>query len=334
MEVGLFRYALIPEALNEELTTKQRGRLVRAAAAPDRIRGRSGHRCGCRGPPWTGGSGTTAPAGSPRWCPPPRRLVGRAPARSAGVGGGVEDRGTGPHGRAGRGDPGRAWRGRPVGADVAAALRRGRLTRPVPTGRRWRCSAGSRRDARTCGGSAMRCTAHTIAGRKAILIAFLDDHSRAVVAARWGYAENAVALRETLSSGSAARGCPGQCLCRQRVGVHRQRAAPGLRRAGHPAGHSRPGRRRQGQDRTVLPDRPRSVPRRDQRRTPTTTGSAGTDVAAWRSSTRLFTAWVEQVYHQRVHTETEQTPLARFLAAGPPRSRRPPTLLGRGVPLG
>jgi putative transposase len=27
---------------------------------------------------------------------------------------------------------------------------------------------------------------------------------------------------------------------------------------------------------------------------------------------------VEQVYHQRVHSETKQAPLARFLAAGPP----------------
>ena len=34
---------------------------------------------------------------------------------------------------------------------------------------------------------------------------------------------------------------------------------------------------------------------------------------------RLRTSnWVEQVYHQRVHTETGMTPLARFLAAGPP----------------
>jgi len=32
----------------------------------------------------------------------------------------------------------------------------------------------------------------------------------------------------------------------------------------------------------------------------------------------LFTAWVEQVYHQRVHTETQMPPLARFLAAGAP----------------
>ena len=32
-EVGLFRYALISEALNDQLSTKQRGRLVRAVAA-------------------------------------------------------------------------------------------------------------------------------------------------------------------------------------------------------------------------------------------------------------------------------------------------------------
>jgi putative transposase len=33
---------------------------------------------------------------------------------------------------------------------------------------------------------------------------------------------------------------------------------------------------------------------------------------------RIFQSWAEQVYHRRVHTETEQTPLERFLAAGTP----------------
>ena len=47
-----------------------------------------------------------------------------------------------------------------------------------------------------------------IAGRKAILIAVLDDHSRAIVAARWGYHENAIALRETLRAALASRGRP------------------------------------------------------------------------------------------------------------------------------
>jgi putative transposase len=32
----------------------------------------------------------------------------------------------------------------------------------------------------------------------------------------------------------------------------------------------------------------------------------------------LFTAWVETIYHRREHTETNQPPLQRFLAAGPP----------------
>jgi len=44
----------------------------------------------------------------------------------------------------------------------------------------------------------------------------------------------------------------------------------------------------------------------------------GTRVDSLAELNSLFTAWVEQVYHQRVHSETKQAPLARFLAAGPP----------------
>jgi putative transposase len=47
-------------------------------------------------------------------------------------------------------------------------------------------------------------------------------------------------------------------------------------------------------------------------------GGAGSVVADLAELNSLFTAWVEQVYHQRVHTETQMAPLARFLAAGPP----------------
>lgn len=47
-------------------------------------------------------------------------------------------------------------------------------------------------------------------------------------------------------------------------------------------------------------------------------GSAGTPVASLAELNALFTAWVEQVYHQRVHTETGMAPLARFLADRPP----------------
>ena len=38
---------------------------------------------------------------------------------------------------------------------------------------------------------------------------------------------------------------------------------------------------------------------------------------------RLFTGWVETVYHPRVHTETEHTPLARWAAGWERTGRRP-----------
>jgi len=43
---------------------------------------------------------------------------------------------------------------------------------------------------------------------------------------------------------------------------------------------------------------------------------------------RVFQAWAEQVYHRRVHTETGQAPLERFLAQGPPPLPTEPVLTG------
>jgi len=41
---------------------------------------------------------------------------------------------------------------------------------------------------------------------------------------------------------------------------------------------------------------------------------------------RLFSAWLEVVYHRRVHSETNATPLARFGAAGAPKLPTPALL--------
>ncbi|MGH9282693.1 MAG: Mu transposase C-terminal domain-containing protein, partial [Acidimicrobiales bacterium] len=41
---------------------------------------------------------------------------------------------------------------------------------------------------------------------------------------------------------------------------------------------------------------------------------------------RLFQAWVEVVYHRRVHTETGEAPIERFLAQGPPALPTPAEL--------
>ncbi len=47
-----------------------------------------------------------------------------------------------------------------------------------------------------------------IAGRKTFLFAFIDDHSRAVVGHRWGYAEDTVRLAAALRPALASRGVP------------------------------------------------------------------------------------------------------------------------------
>ena len=46
-------------------------------------------------------------------------------------------------------------------------------------------------------------------------------------------------------------------------------------------------------------------------------GAPGRAVADLAEMNRLFTAWVETVYHRRTHSETGQAPLARWLAGGP-----------------
>jgi putative transposase len=48
-----------------------------------------------------------------------------------------------------------------------------------------------------------------ISGRKTYLFAFIDDHSRAIVGHRWGFAEDTVRLAAALRPALAARGVPG-----------------------------------------------------------------------------------------------------------------------------
>ena len=331
-EVGLFRYALIQDALNEQLSTKQRGRLVRAAAArthpgpfgtPVRVSRATLDR-------WirdyrTGGFAALVPA--------PRRVVACTPAQVLELAVALKteapDRtaaqvavilaahgGVAPSARTLQRHFAAAGltRSRPDGAPLAVF---GRFEAERPNVR-WV-------------GDALH--GPHIAGRKAILIAFLDDHSRAVVAARWGYAENAVALRETLRIGLASRGCPAQCYVDNGSmfidsGLRRACAVLGIRLV-----HSRPG----------MPAGRGKIERffktvRDQflveiSADPEDPGSAGTVVNTLAELNSLFTAWVEQVYHQRVHSETQMPPLARFLAAGPPIPT-PGALLGEAFRWG
>jgi putative transposase len=206
-EIGLFRFALIHDVLDPGLTAKQRGRLVRAVAAvehpgpfgaPVRVSRANLDR-------WlrayrTGGfaglvpvarrvSASTPPAVLELAVALKKEAPGRTAAQITAIL--AAQSGWAPSERTLQrhfADLGFS-RTRPDGS-VPATF--GRFEAEKPNAR-WVSDA---------------LHGPIIAGRKAILIAFLDDHSRAVVAARWGYQENAIALRETLCTALASRGRP------------------------------------------------------------------------------------------------------------------------------
>lgn len=147
-----------------------------------------------------------------------------------------------------------------------------------------------------------------IDGHKTYLFAFIDDHSRAIPGYRWGHSEDTVRLEAALRHGLGSRGIPKSVyLDNGSAMVSRQllRALAGL---GIRLVHSRPGR---PEGRGKIERFFRTV--RDQFLIETTTRT----VAGLVEMNRLFSAWVETVYHHRTHSETGATPLARFGAAGP-----------------
>jgi putative transposase len=148
-----------------------------------------------------------------------------------------------------------------------------------------------------------------VAGRKTFLFCFIDDHSRAVMGARWGYFEDIVRLTAALRRGLSARGVP------QAIHIDNGSAFvdASLKRAAAKLGihiiHSQP-YRPQGKGKV-------------ERFFETVRGQflveigGPTPVTDIEDLNTLFTAWVETVYHQRVHESTGQPPLQRWLAGAP-----------------
>jgi putative transposase len=306
-EIGLFRWRIVGEAADVSLSARERGRLVRALAAREHLGPDGG---------WVRVSRNTLDrwirayrkGGFDALVPAPRRVANRTPegllelavalrreqpARTAAqihriV---LEAEGSSPSARtinrhlAAAGLP---WKGGQIGRALG------------------RFEADHRNELWT--GDALH--GPLIDGRRAFLFCFLDDHSRLLCGYRWAAREDVLNASRALRAGIAARGVPkavyvdngspfvsGQLL--------RACAVLGIRLI-----HSRPGRP-EGRGkiervfRTVreqllveLEDRP---------------------PAGLEELNQLFQAWVEQVYHRRVHSETGQAPLERFLAAGPPQ---------------
>jgi putative transposase len=150
-----------------------------------------------------------------------------------------------------------------------------------------------------------------ITGRKAYLFAFIDDHSRAVMAARFGFSEDTVRLAAALRPALAARGVP------ERVYVDngsafvdawllRACAVLGIRLV-----HSAPGRP-QGRgkiERFFRTVREQFLVELGERAAASVTGLAELN--------RLLAAWIDTQYHVTVHSETGQPPLRRWQAGLP-----------------
>src|SRR5262245_5691232 len=145
-----------------------------------------------------------------------------------------------------------------------------------------------------------------IAGRKTYLFAFLDDHSRAVMAARFGFAEDSVRLAAALRPALATRGVPEAVYVDNGSAFVDSWLLRGCATLGIKLIHSAPGR---PEGRGKIERFFRTV--REQflveLSTPDTEGTV-TDLA---TLNRLFIAWVETVYHVRAHTSTGVAPLAR-----------------------
>jgi putative transposase len=306
-EIALFRYALIRQATDDGLSPAERGRLVRDLAARDH-RGPHGRWVRVSRPTLDRWIRAYRAGGYDALVPAPRRsgpttpaevldlavlLKREAPKRTAAHIRDViaADRGDAPSLRTIQRHFAR------VGLNVRGGGRRARTF--------GRFEAAARNDRWT--GDALHGPA--IATRKAILFAFIDDHSRLVTGHRWGRAEDSLRLEAALRRGLASRGVPKVLYVDNgspfiAAPLARACAVLGIRlshsKPGEPAGRGKI-------ERFFRTVRDQFLVEIDAR------GVDGLD-----ELNRLFTAWAEQVYHRRVHRETGQTPMTRFTAGGVP----------------
>ena len=305
--VGLFRYALIREAADSELTTRQRGRLVRALAQAEH-----------QGP--FGQPVRVSRATIDRWIrdwrrggfdalvPPPRRVSPRTPAEVLDLAAALKREGPERtavqvtailRAHAGWAPDERTLQRhfarlelttRPTGQPPAAF---GRFEADAPN-QRWT-------------GDALH--GPTVNGRKAILCAFIDDHSRLLTGYRWARREDTVRLEAALHGGLAARGIPATIYVDNGSAFVDKQLLRACASLGIRLVHSRPG---QPEGRGKIERFFRTV--RDQFLVEIGSGRELDDLVQLNT---LFTAWVETVYHRRDHSETEQTPWDRWSTITP-----------------
>jgi putative transposase len=308
-DIGLFRYSLAREAADPQLSKAERGALVRALAAmehagPDGRRLRVGRSTLDR---WIR---TWRAGGFEALCPEPRRTDPRTPKATLELAEALKR-------EVPKRTAAQVVRVMAEAGTVSLASERtiqrhfarlGLNTRPDGSSPQafGRYEAGVRNERWL--GDAMH--GPVVAGHKAYLLAFIDDYSRALPGYRWCSSEDTIRMESALRAGVAARGIPKVLLvdngsAYRDAQLHRACAVLGIRLV-----HARP-------------------------YTPTTKGKIERFFETARSGfvveveargvgdlaelNRLFGAWVETVYHRRVHSETGATPMERFMAPGPPQ---------------
>ncbi len=151
-----------------------------------------------------------------------------------------------------------------------------------------------------------------IAGRKTYLFAFLDDHSRLIVGHRFGFSEDTVRLAAALRPAFASRGIPNRIYVDNGSAFVDSWLLRACAKLGVGLTHSTPGRP-QGRgkiERFFLTVNVQFLVEVGADADHLAPGAEPAAVLAQLNF--LFTAWVETVYHTRVHTETGQSPLTRW----------------------
>ncbi len=149
----------------------------------------------------------------------------------------------------------------------------------------------------------------SVGGCKAILFAFIDDHSRLLLGYRWALREDTVRLQSALRNGLASRGIPDSVYLDNGAAMIDKQLQRACACLGIYLVHSRPG---QPAGRGKIEKFFRTV--REQFLVEIGSGRELDDMTHLNT---LFTAWVETVYHRRVHSQTGQTPMQRWSVISP-----------------
>lgn len=142
-----------------------------------------------------------------------------------------------------------------------------------------------------------------IEGRRAILFCVLDDHSRAIVGARFAHAESTVRLEGVLRSAFQTRGLCDRLYVDNGAPYASRQLARVCAALGIRLTHSTPGR----------PQGRGKIERffRTLRQEVIVELDAHPQLGLVELE-RVLQAWIERIYHRRAHSETKVTPLERF----------------------